>query len=122
MPVLIPVTPDGARRVTVDTGSGVYRFRTYLSAGAENRWLLDILDIEEKPVLTGITIAPGSGNLLKGQGDAFEEVQLLAVMDGGTEGGLDALGNTLHLVWFGPGEENYFPALDPMDTIPSRLS
>ncbi|MCC8194887.1 MAG: hypothetical protein LIP28_09615 [Deltaproteobacteria bacterium] len=119
--ILIPLTADGARVVTVDTGNGLYRFRTYYSNGPERRWLLDIRDTSEKALATGIPIVPGSANLLKGLGDAFKDACLLAVAETDTDlGGMEAPGDTLHLAWMGSGEENLFPALDPMDTVQAR--
>ena len=121
--VVIPITDAGARIITVDTGGGVYRFRTYYSNGPEQRWLLDIRDTTETDIVTGVTIVPGSANILKGQGDAFKDVQLLAIADDGADlGGLDTPGNTLFLVWINAGEKNPFPDLDPMDTIDARYS
>lgn len=133
MPYLIPLSPDGDRTVTVDTGSGhsrneehrnassIYRFRTYYSDGPEQRWLLDISDAQGAPLLCGIPIATGSANLLKGQGDVFPGVQLVPVLLSGGLGDAEAPGNTLHLLWLKPGEENPFPALDPMNSIAENI-
>lgn len=118
----IPITPDGARSASVNTGSGVYRFRTYFTSGAEDRWLLDIAGKDGTPLMTGIALVPGAGDLLKGQGDRFGGARLLVLLIDGSEGATNAPGNTLFLLWQEPDEEELFPVLDPMDTIPSRLS
>lgn len=117
MPVFIPMTPDGDRVVTVNTGSGVYAFRSYYASGFERRWLLDIADAAGTPLLGGATVVNGCANLLQGQGEKFHGVQLAAALISGDIGGEEALGETLLLVWYNEGEENDFPTLDPMETL-----
>ena len=118
MPIEIPVTPAGERAVSVNVGPDVFIFRTYFVSGQDDHWLLDILDGQETPIISGINLAPGIDNLLKGRGDALEAFQLLLLADpSGTEKDPEAPGNSMFLVWFNPGEENPFITLDPMETI-----
>jgi len=117
MPSVIPVTPAGERTVTVNVGPDIFIFRTYFVSGQDDHWLLDIKDGQENPLITGINLAPGINNLLKGMGDALEGYQLLLLADAGTEKDPEAPGNTMFLFWFNPGEENPFITLDPMETI-----
>lgn len=118
----LPVSSDGTRRFSVVTGSGTYNFRSYFVSGAGTRWVLDIHDSDGVPLLVGIALLPGSRNLLAGQGDTFGGSRLFALLTEGSAGDPEALGTTLHLLWLEPGEESPFPDLDPMDTIPARLS
>jgi len=117
MPVTIPITTDGARRITVNVGPERFIFRTYFVRGQDQHWLLDILDEQERPLISGINLVPGVDNLLKGMGDALEGYQLHVLLSSGSEKDLDAPGNTMALVWFNPGEENPFTSPDPMEAI-----
>lgn len=117
MAIIIPATNDGNREVTVNTGSGVYRFRTYYTQGEMDGWYLDIRDDEGNVLRTGIRIVPGCPNLLKGQGDMFLGVQLACAVASGTETTPTALGEGTFLVWFNPGEANPFVIGDPLIDI-----
>ena len=121
MPVEIPVTPAGDRAVTVNVGPDVFMFRTYFVSGQDDHWLLDIRDGQGRELISGINLAPGIDNLLKGRGDALDGYQLVVLAGTGTEKNMDAPGTTMFLVWFNPGEKNPFVTLDPMETIVSAI-
>lgn len=121
MPVEIPVTPAGERIVSVNVGPDVFTFRTYYVLGADRHWLLDIQDGQNQPLVSGINLVPGVGNLLKGRGDTLEGYQLYLHVESGSEKDEEAPGNTFFLLWFNPGEDNPFTPRDPMETIGSDL-
>ena len=121
MPLLIPVTSAGSRRARVRVGSDILVFHTYYVSGQSRHWLLDIQDDQERPLITGINLVPGVDNLIKGRGNVLRGHQLHVLAKKGTETNLDALGNTMALIWFKPGEENPFTPDDPMDAIGENL-
>ena len=114
MPVVIPMTPDGARRVTCSVGGRRIVFRSYYSAGQDRKWLLDLYDIDETPLITGIALVPGSDNVIIGQGDTLNGYQLYVLASDNYPYEKEALGNTLNLLMYSPGEENWFNPGDPM--------
>lgn len=119
MPVLIPLTSAGNREITVNSlGGGVYRFRAYFSQGIYDGWFVDISDPMGTPLLKGMRIVPGCPNLLKGQGDKFQSIQLACAVIAGNETLSNALGNGTYLIWFNPGEINPFNVGDPLIDIP----
>lgn len=122
MPVIVPLNNAGNRRISVNTfGGGVYRFRSYFSqgcAGMYDGWFVDIGDNVGTTLLRGVRVTPGCPNLLKGQGDAFRDVQLACAVIFGKESAPDALGNGAFLIWFNPGEVNPFNVGDPLIDIP----
>lgn len=121
MPSIIPMSSAGERTVTVNVGPDVFIFRTYFVAGQDDHWMLDIMDAQEKPLITGVNLVPGVDNLLKGMGDLLEGYQLHLLVESGSEKDMDALGNTMSLVWFNPGEDNPAVPSDPMDTIGTEI-
>ena len=115
--ITLPVTSDGARTFTLNTGMDIFTFRTYYSVGQENYWLLDVFNENGDNLITGLALVPGSDNLLKGQGDAMEGYQLYALLLDNNAGDLNALGNGLQLIFYFPGEENLYRTGDPLLTI-----
>lgn len=116
----IPLTSDGARTVTVETGTNLLTFRTYYSYGQESDWLLDISDVDGNALITGMKLTPGSNSVIKGHGDTLEEYQLYVLLMEGTATSINAPGNNLYLILYLPGEENLYRAQDPMDLIGKR--
>lgn len=115
MPVEIPVNSEGNRRILVDPDNGtVYGFRTYYSKGQNNAWFLDLSDVQGNLLFAGRPLAPGSPNILEGQGDNFRDVQLAVVLTSGEVSGTDNLGDGLKLIWFNAGEENPLQLGDPL--------
>lgn len=113
MPYKLPLTADGERTFICQLGDESYRFRTYFADG----WLMDIYDLEENLLAGGVRILPGSPNVLKGRGDLFNGVQVVATLEYGKADATDALGAYLNLIWFTEGEESPFTVGDPMDNI-----
>ncbi len=114
----IPVNASGERTITVNVGPESFRFRTYFVSGESDHWLLDISDIQDRPLITGISLNPGPDNLLKGRGDTLEGYQLFAAVRPGTTGQeLEAPGDSLYLIWLNPGESNPLDPGDPMDNV-----
>ena len=109
----LPLNADGERTFICQLGENAYRFRTYFAGG----WLMDIYDLEENLLAGGVRIVPGSPNLLKGRGDLFYGVQVVATLEYGKAEGMDALGEYLNVLWFEEGEDNPFQVGDPMDNI-----
>ena len=114
MPVSIPITPDGARRVTCEIGGKRITFRTYFSDGQENQWLLDLYDEDDTPLIVGISLQPGSNNVIKGQGDILYGFQLYVLAMDDDPTAPNAPGNTLFLLMYAPGEENLYSPGDPL--------
>lgn len=117
MPVEIPLTSDGARNFNINTGLDVFYMRTYYSDGQTPMWLLDIMDAEQNPLIMGLKLVPGSENIIKGHGDKMEGYQLYVYLDYGSPGDTEALGDTLRLVLYYPGEENLFDVGDPLMNV-----
>lgn len=115
--IIIPVTDDGDRRFIIDTGADLLSLRTYYSDGEQSYWLLDIHDINENPLITGIALVPGADNILKSQGDILEGYQLYIRLSENKASDLDALGKYLHLILYLPGEENPHKSDDPLMLI-----
>lgn len=122
MPVIIPLNDAGNREITVNTlGGGVYRFRSYFSqgyAGLYDGWFFDVSNTSGNALLKGVRITPGCPNLLKGQGDNFQDIQLACAVISGVETSPSALGNGTYLAWFNAGETNPFDVGDPLIDIP----
>lgn len=122
MPVVIPMTPDGARRCSVEIAGQTLMFRTQYSVGEQPLWLLDIYSYEEEPLITGLALVPGSNNIIKGHGDVLADFQLyvLAMDDNYTDP--LALGNSVHLILYLPGEDNIYSPPDPMLSLGRTIS
>lgn len=115
--LLLPVNASGARLFAVNTGLDIFNFRTYYTVGEEPLWLLDIYDAAGNVLLTGLSLVPGSDNILKGQGDKLEGYQLYVLLTEDNAGDMDALGKYLQLILYNPGEENLYITPDPLMTI-----
>lgn len=115
--ITLPVNSSGARLFSVNTGTDIFAFRTYYTAGETPLWLMDIYDGDGVELLTGLALVPGSDNLLKGHGDKLEGCQLYVLLLENEQGDMDALGKYLQLIWYNPGEENLVSSGDPLSTI-----
>lgn len=114
MPTIIPMTADGARRVTVEVAGKRITFRTYYSVGQSPVWLLDLFDTDGTPLITGIALWPGSDNVLKGHGDTLNGYQLFVFATDDNPSSPNALGQSVTLWMYEPGEENLFSPGDPL--------
>lgn len=121
--IVVPLTSDGARRVTIEIGGRRILFRTYFTDGQEKQWLLDLYDNnDEQPLITGLALVPGADNIIKGHGDVLEGFQLyvLAWDDNPTDE--EALGETVQLIMYAPGEPNVFIPGDPLMHLGRTIS
>ncbi len=118
MPAVVPLTDYGARSVTIVSAGRYLKFRTYYTYGQIPVWLMDVMNLDNLPLITGIALVPGSDNVFKGMGDTLNGFQLyILAMDNMPEA-MNALGNTLYAILYEPGEENLYIPGDPMMAIP----
>lgn len=104
MPKIIPFTNNGARRMTITLGDNVYIMETYFLPNIK-RWILDIYDTDENPVLTGISLNTGVGNLVKGKSALFDGQAIRCITTDGTENNrLDSLGTSCVVLYYEKGE------------------
>lgn len=105
MPFIVPLTNDGSRRATYTLGGKDYIIETYYLPKTQT-WLMDIYDINENPILTGISLLPGVDNLVKGLCIEFDEQAFqVQTTDGGNNDTPDSLGTTTFLIYYAKGEE-----------------
>ena len=104
MPQLIPFTNDGCRKITITLGENVFILETYYLPDIQ-RWLMDIYDVDENPILLGISLNVGVDNLVKGKAKVFEGQTLRCVSFEGKENNTpESLGTTCFLYYFSKGE------------------
>lgn len=109
MPNTIELTTDGEGRHTIDMTTVlvvlVTRYNFYT-----NVWTLDILDILETPILTGIPLVPGV-DLLAPYAQVKKTLGGLVLVEKneGDYKDQDLLGNNTKLLWFPVGEEVEVP-------------
>lgn len=104
MPQIIPFNNTGCRTITVELGENVFRMRTYYLPHIR-RWILDIMDSEENPIIMGICLNVGVGNLVKGKSTLFEGQAIRCIpIDGGENNTPDSLGKTVFVVYYAKGE------------------
>jgi hypothetical protein len=124
MPVIeLPLTSDGERKFTTEIAGVSYLFRTTYVMGQQNHWVLDIFDANENPLVYGINIVTGSLNLLKGYGNVFDGIHLLAVpIYNEDPSGPEALGTVLKVLWYTEGEDFPYNLGDPLLDIDLLLN
>lgn len=104
MPYIIPVDSTGSRKIDVALGDNVFRLRTYYLPNIK-RWLMDITDTTDNPIIMGICLNVGVGNLVKGKSTLFEGQTIRCVSTNGSEcTEPDSLGNTCLLYYYPKGE------------------
>lgn len=105
MPSIIPFTSEGARRMTITLGENVFIMETYFLPNIR-RWILDIYDTDENPVLTGVSLNPGVGNLVSGKSSLFEGQAIRCISTDGRENDTpDSLGTSCVVLYYAKGEE-----------------
>lgn len=111
MPTIIPFTNDGDRKITIALGDNDLILETYYMPNIR-RWLMDIYDVDENPILTGISLNVGVGNLVKGKSPIFrnQAIRCLSI-DGSENNTPDSLGKTCFVVYYAEGE--YIPQQYP---------
>ena len=104
MPSIIPLTNDGSRKITITLGENVFILETYYLPHI-NRWLMDIYDIDENPILTGISLNIGVDNLVKGKAPIFEGQTIRCIsIDGKDNTTPVSLGTTCFVLYYSKGE------------------
>ena len=120
MSQLIPLTSDGARRVSVDLGNdrGVFTFRTYWNY-TTNAWNLDITDSAGADVILGLALVVDI-DLLAPFPEVSTRIGELQVASINTvfNRGTEELGANSFLLQFEPGElEAAAPISDILPTL-----
>ena len=111
---IIPFNSTGSRIITIELGENVFRMRTYYLPHIK-RWILDIMDSDGNPIIMGITLNLGVGNMVKGKSELFEGQTLRCVsLTGKGISEPDSLGKDCVVVYYGKNE--FVPAtyLDKM--------
>jgi len=104
MPQIIPVDNTGSKTIDVALGKNMFRLRTYYLPYTKC-WLMDIMDTSDNPIIMGICLNVGVGNLVKGKSTLFENQVIRCVSIDGTENNTpDSLGTTCLLYYYGEGE------------------
>lgn len=105
MPYIIPVDSTGSKTIDVALGQKVFRLRTYYLPNIK-RWIMDIMDTKDNPIIMGICLNTGVGNLVKGKSTLFENQTIRCVsIDGSENTEPDSLGNTCLLYYYGTDEK-----------------
>lgn len=105
MPYIIPVDSTGSKTIDVSFGNKILRLRTYYLPNIK-RWLMDIMDTSDNPIVMGISLNVGIGNLVRGKSTELEGITIRCVSTDGSENTEpDSLGNTCLLYYYGPDEE-----------------
>lgn len=105
MPQVIPFTNDGCRTIDVALGENMFRFRTYYLPYIR-RWIMDIMDQNNNPIVVGICLNVGVDNLVKGKAKIFEGQTLRCVSIDGTENDTpNSLGNSCFVLYYPVGEK-----------------
>lgn len=104
MPLQIPMSPLGDRKIIVTLGTNTLQLRTYFNSVSEY-YCLDVLTELDEPIVLGITLK-SPFNLFARQ-ELTNTIGQLRMSDNATPFG--TLGQTAQLLWFAPGE---FEALD----------
>lgn len=104
MPQLVPLTNDGCRRINIALGENLFILETYYLPNIKC-WLMDIYDMDETPIITGISLNVGVGNLVAGKSALFKGQALRCVSPAGKENNTpDSLGTTCFLYYYPEGE------------------
>ena len=105
MPQLIPFNNEGSRVIDVTLGDNVFKIRTYYLPYIK-RWIMDIMGPSENPIISGICLNVGVGNLVKGKASIFDGQTIRCLSIDGTENDTpESLGTTCVVVYYGKGEE-----------------
>lgn len=104
MPQLIPFNNAGCRTIDVSLGENVYRMRTYYLPYTK-KWLLDIMDTQENPIIMGISLNVGVGNLVQGKSIQFDGQAIRCISLDGTENNTpNSLGTSCVVLYYEKGE------------------
>lgn len=117
----LPLDSYGNTVSSIVLGSRRFTYRLYYTDGPNPGWLVDFFDVQGNELATGVRLAPGSVNFLKGYSDTFINVEAIALSDGtnAAERGMDAPDSTLFVDWYPDGETSGYTVGDPMDNLES---
>lgn len=117
----LPLDSYGNTISSIVLGSRRYTYRLYYTDGPNPGWLADFFDVDGNELATGVRLAAGSVNFLKGYSDAFINTEAIALTDGTdfAEQGMDAPDLTLFVNWYPDGETSGLSVGDPMDHLGS---
>jgi hypothetical protein len=101
MPQTIPFNNVGSRIITVELGENVFRMRTYYLPHIK-KWILDIMDSDGNPIIMGISLNLGVGNLVKNKSILFENQVIRC--EGTIDTEWDSLGKTFQVLYYPVGE------------------
>ena len=115
MPLQIPMSPLGDRKIIVTLGTSTLQLRTYFNSISEY-YYLDVLTELDEPIALGITLKTPF-NLFARQELTNTIGQLRMSADAKFFG---SLGQTAQLLWFAPGEFEMlgFDDLGDVTTLP----
>lgn len=118
-PIELPLTSDGDRNVLVNVGPATFKFHTYYVTGPFCYWYMDILDLNNDYLVAGIKLVPGAVNIIKGLSVPLHEYTMTVGLLSGSAGNPFALGDTLYVGWYNPGQVIPYKLKDPMDYLGS---
>lgn len=114
MAKLIPLTNDGCRRINIALGQNMYILETYYLPHIRV-WVMDIYDMNNNPIITGISLNVGVDNLVAGKSELFRNQTIRCVSVNNTENNTpDSLGKTCFVIYYGEGEKPAPYILDKM--------
>lgn len=105
MPQIIPFDNTGSKTIEIALGENYYKLHTYYLPYI-HRWILDIFDSAENPIILGICLNVGVDNLVKGKSSLFEGQTIRCVsVDGKENDTTDSLGTSCLVYYYQKGEE-----------------
>lgn len=100
MPQIIPFNNEGCRTIDIALGDNMFRMRTYYLPYTKT-WLMDIMDQEDNPIISGIALNPGVDNLVKGKAKIFQNQTIRCITVEGTDPyAPESLGVNLFVVYY----------------------
>lgn len=86
-------------------GENVFILETYYMPNIKC-WLMDIYDLDENPILLGISLNTGVENLVKGKSTLFDGQAIRCISTDGNENNTPvSLGTTCFVLYYAKGEE-----------------
>ena len=101
---VFPLTNAGCRTIDVDLGENMFRIRTYYLPHIR-RWIMDIMDQQDNPIVVGICLNVGVDNLVKGKAKIFEGQTIRCVsVDDSENDTPESLGTKCFVIYYPKGE------------------
>lgn len=103
MPQFLPITST-QQRIRVSLGERVFILENYFLPTIK-KWILDIYDQDENPLIFGVCLQTGIDNLVKGKNILFENQAIKLYSSNGKPADTpDCLGVTHFVVYFGEND------------------